>query len=696
MTMQQTAETQLQQVVSMLARRCKLILAMGLLGATLAGVVGLLMPPEYTAKAQILIDPQQISLAGVRTGSALPVNDLAIETQVAMLLSRNHLRHVHESLLVEPELQVADDGLNRSWSEAVAIPGVDELEVSLNAYQERQSRVVAITFTWTDPQMAAAIANQVARLHVATRVDLKKAEKVSASFDQELADLEYQLSLAKADLEARQTQLTALRELRRGSGRRNEFIAALDSPVLSELRQDEIALLSSQGRPSAASATAQAPAPAKLQELREQIDREAERAMSQLANETQIASAQVLSLQQRVEAVRGARRQARGLEVRRPPPPQPKAVAGDDPYVSLLRRQQREMHAQPEISPGMHILTVAEEPSSPSTPNPILFVFPAFIAFAIAGGMLATVLEVLDRGLRTARDIEAALGIGCIGLVPPLCKAWRKHVYKSFLQNPFDPYTEAIRSVVTSALQLSGPPPQPKVFLITSNVPGEGKTKLSVSFASFAASLQRRVVLVDLAFRQRAIPGDVKKKSAWEERVDVLQGGPWRQAIQHMQDLAIDYLPLQTYSADPVTLLSGSKISDLLGQLRESYDYVVIHGDPLLSAASTRLLVPMVDKVLLTVKWGHTRREVAQNALSLLGSHEKNPAHLISAVITEVSLKRHAAYRHGDAAEVLARQKITVRLVPPPPRTLPAPSSHSESESHDSVSPTCSSRPAAS
>ena len=296
----------------------------------------------------------------------------------------------------------------------------------------------------------------------------------------------------------------------------------------------------------------------------------------------------------------------------------------------------------------------------PSTTNPILFVLPAFVAFSIAGGLLATVLEGLDRRLRSARDVEDALSINCIGLVPRLGR-FSPAVREYFTSRPCAPYTEAIRSVVTTALQLAAVPPQPKVFLITSSIPGEGKTTLAVSFASFAACLQRRVILVDLAFKHRAIFVEAKGKSM-PEGLDVFQGRPWKEAIQSVPDLAIEYLPLQTSSADPVALLSGTKMPQLLDQLRERYDCVVIHSDLLLSATSARLLVSMVDKVLLVVKWGCTKPEVAQNAISLLGPYlrGRDPAAIVNAVITNVSLKKHAAYRNGDAAEVLARERINL------------------------------------
>ena len=87
---------------------------------------------------------------------------------------------------------------------------------------------------------------------------------------------------------------------------------------------------------------------------------------------------------------------------------------------------------------------------------------------------------------------------------------------------------------------------------------------------------------------------------------------------------------------------------------------MVIDSGPLLSATEARLLAPMVDKVLFAVKWGSTPREVAQNALELLrrsafGGDDLRDA--ITAVITQVDLKRHARYRYGDFSENLLHVK---------------------------------------
>ena len=674
MTPLSASENQLQQIVNMLSRRRYMVLGSGMVGAMMALLAGLILPEKYTAKAQIVIDPQQISAASTIAGRVIPVNELAIETQVAMLASRNHLRHVRDSLLTEPELRdvlptrdpaAAFGAALAKNTEAPeghdgALPTVEEIEQSLAAYQERQSRVVAVTFTSTSPEVAAVVANQLARLHVATLLDLKKAENGSASFEQELTLLEHQLSLASSELASRDSQLSAMRDLRNRAGDRDNLVAALNSSYLADLRKSEAALLAAKGQGAAADGAAMSSgAGSQLHELRQRIDSEVDRLLVELEHERHIARAHVLSLQQRVQMIEGARKRVREVEEHRSPT-SAQASGGGDPFVSLLLRQQREMREQPEISPGVQILTAAEAPMFSSSPKPLLFVLPAFVAFAIGGALLATVLEGLDRRLRSARDVQEALGIGCLGLIPAMRNGRSfASVHQFLAQSPRAPYTESVRSVVTAALRVGQPLPHPKVILITSCVAGEGAPMLATSFASFVTLLERRAVVVDLAFSVPAI--DIRSASSDEDGPgrEALPGGSWKEAIRKLPGVPVDYLPLRSIAADPAALVSSPLMTELLRELSGSYDCVVVHCDPILGSTASRLLAPQVDTILLTLGWGQSRKELALNALLLLGdaidpSRQPAPPPL-HAVITGVDLKKHATYRQGDEAEVLAR-----------------------------------------
>jgi capsular polysaccharide biosynthesis protein/MinD-like ATPase involved in chromosome partitioning or flagellar assembly len=334
-------------------------------------------------------------------------------------------------------------------------------------------------------------------------------------------------------------------------------------------------------------------------------------------------------------------------------------VAAGRAKQDSLQRRQKEIHDKLEfITPDVSIVSPASPPDRPSSFNPILFILPALIICAICASLLAVVLDRLDRGLRSERDINEALSIPCIGLVPQLPRTCTTRPFQYLLAEPFSAYAEAIRSVVVT-LQMAAPPRAPKVLLVSSSVPMEGRTTLALSLAAYIAHLGRRVLLVDLDFRRGSILDELDGRAERGPLDLHLQNRPPAEFIQHIPDLGLDYLPMPRCRVDPLALFVREQTPRLLRQLRESYDCVIIDGPPLLGTAESRLLPSMADKLLFVVKWGTTRRDVAENALRLLrgAGSDKDSSELPTAILTRVDLKQHARYRFGDAGEFLVKYR---------------------------------------
>jgi polysaccharide biosynthesis transport protein len=603
-------EPHFQQLTGMLRRRSKLILTIAAFGTVLAGVTGLLIAPKYTAKAQLVIEPQAPTL----NPDAL---QQAIDTHVTMLTSANHLQHVADSLQDEPErrgaasktateIRASADGLDgdaqsrsTATAEAPAKPittesgplsfkeltrrlnvwiraltrnradgtelTFDELERHLKVMQERRSRIITISFQWTSPERAAAIANRIVELYVESQTVQQRA--------------------------------FASREM----ARLDERIAAIRSDV------------------------------------------------------ERIGAARQKSIQLRFGAMQSVSSEGQGAEVDSHEL-QRHAVAGGQLYANLLQRQKEIREQQELIKSDANILSLASPPPRPSSPNPILFMLPALIASSICGSLLAVVLERLDGGLRCEREVNDALGIPCIGLVPRIARTRLIHLGKDLLAEPFSPYTEAIRSAVAT-LRLAEPGHAAKVVLISSSVPNEGKTTLALSIADYVAALGRRVLLLDFDCRRDSILPDPDGKVE-SGIVDLTrQHGSLTDSIQHIGDLGLHYLRMPRCGSDPLAMFANERVLPLLRKLRENYDSVIVDGPPVLGVSEVRLLASMVDNVLFVVKWG-TRRELAQNALDLLRSSpcfDRDYADLPAAIVTQVDLKRHARYRYGDVGECLLK-----------------------------------------
>jgi Mrp family chromosome partitioning ATPase len=218
-------------------------------------------------------------------------------------------------------------------------------------------------------------------------------------------------------------------------------------------------------------------------------------------------------------------------------------------------------------------------------------------------------------------------------------------------------------------LRLAEPGHATKVVLISSSIPGEGKTTLARSLAALVGALGRRVLLLDLNLQQGSLPRELYDTSE-RGNVDLfLQHRPPVERIRHIAEAGFDYLPMLGHRRNRRTLLASEQMPGLIRQLRERYDCVIIDGPPVLGAVEARLLPSIADQLLFVVKWGSTRRDAAQNAMSLLrdsGDLNKDRSDLAVAIVTQVDLKRHARYRYGDVGEFLVEDRNSFE---PPAKT---------------------------
>ena len=719
------AESNLQQLVNILRRQRHSILAIALVGTALTFTVGAMIPPQFTAKAQIVFDPKATELGDGQHPLEAAETEAVVQTDITALTSRPFLQQVFDNLSQDPDFRAAarpprgirwigdvlwrnSVGRLRDLTSDFTAQGVsprgqsltplqlrrlDAFERSVNVYQERDSHAIAVTFESTSPGQAALAANRIVQFFISDEQERKRGDatrigqwldqripEVAAGLEQDetavqsyltahnLADvsasgvsgqrateLNRQLATAESDLATRQAQLASIRDLRNRGAGVDTVVTQLDSPADIELlrRRDELvqaqaeaAVTYGANHPKAQQLSAQ------LQEIRRALSDEANRAVDRLASETRAASDRVLSIREQLAGLQSAKSQAeprlRELNYQ--------AAAAGQLYEGLLQSRARIHTQQGTLLPDVRILSLAAPPDRPSSFNPLLFILPSLIAFAIGGGLVSVAAERLDQGLRGDNEIVGALGIPCIGLVPRLNGIGRTRPHRRLLTEPFTAYAEAIRSVVASSL-LSDVDALPKSILVTSSVPGEGKTTLAVSVAAYAARIGRRVLLVDLDLRHPGVLREVGGKVHGDILDLLLQGSLPENVVQRLRGFQFDYLPAGRHAYDLFPLFADKRMAQALSRLRELYDIVIIDSPPLLAVTETRLLAGLVDKILFVVKWGTTRRDIAQNALNLLrGSGLPTGDHLgiANAVVMQVDLKKHADYRYGDSGESAA------------------------------------------
>jgi capsular exopolysaccharide synthesis family protein len=190
--------------------------------------------------------------------------------------------------------------------------------------------------------------------------------------------------------------------------------------------------------------------------------------------------------------------------------------------------------------------------------------------------------------------------------------------------------------------------------MVTSSVPGEGKTTLAVSLAVYAATAGHRVILVDLDFHHPSVLRELQISTPAGAVEYLRHELLLAEIVQHDEDLGLDVIAMHDQAIDPMPLLTNGRMRDLLRCLRDSYDNVIIDSSPLLGVTDAQLLAAELDKVLLVVQWNATAEALARAAVGLL---RDAGADIAGVVLTQVDMKKHARYRYGDVGECYSKYR---------------------------------------
>ena len=380
------------------------------------------------------------------------------------------------------------------------------------------------------------------------------------------------------------------------------------------------------------------------EKVRERVDIEITRIIANLENELSVLRERERSIQTDIDALVAETGDAgkREIELRRL---EREAVASRQLYENFLQRYKETREQQEIVEPNARVIAPAVEPSGPSSRSPDAYVRSAFLLSALVGVFLAFIRERLDNGVRSGKEIEKALGVPCLGLVPHLTSRQRngKKLHEYLVEKPLSTYTETIRSLYT-ALRLSNVDTPPKVIQVSSSVPAEGKTTLAASLAAALSLDGRKVVLMDCDMRHPSVRREIELGGRGC-LVSYLTGDcDFDEALKREEIGQFDVIDVRRTPPNPSRLLGSKRMADLLAKLRATYDYVIIDGPPVLGVSDSKVIMEQADTVLYVVRWEKTTMDTASDAVKEMRACG---ADIVGSVITQVNIARHAQYGYG-------------------------------------------------
>jgi succinoglycan biosynthesis transport protein ExoP len=314
-------------------------------------------------------------------------------------------------------------------------------------------------------------------------------------------------------------------------------------------------------------------------------------------------------------------------------------------YEGLLQRLKEASVSAGLRSSNIRIVDPARVPLRPARPDRRRNVMLALAMGLVGGVVLAFVLESLDNTVRTPEQAQLLCGIPSLGIIPgnspesairrlaPMARTAlpsrepvtkdkdgdRSEVELASHKRPRSDMAESYRALRTSILLSSSDAP-PKVILITSALPQEGKTTTSINTAIVLSQNGSRVLLVDADMRRPSVHRVFGINSRVGLSTLLAGSSSFEDSTLTSSEVPnLTVLPAGPPPPQPAELLHSETMKRLLAQWREQYDHIVIDSPPALSVTDAVLLSVQADSVVLVIRAASTRKAALQRACDLLG-----------------------------------------------------------------------------
>jgi len=465
---------------------------------------------------------------------------------------------------------------------------------------------------------------------------------------QQMGELNTQLIGASAERAQKEARLRQFQASAKSGTVAADAPEVLNSPLIGKLREQETEIIRREADLSARYGDrhpALINVRAELRDVRRQIGAEINKVIGTLAQEVEIARAREANLQANFQKLQQQANQTGNAEVKLRELDR-EAQANRTLYESFLARFKETAEQQDMQQPDARIIARADSPVDPSFPNKKLFIAMALLGSALVGIFLAIVIERLDNGFRSTEQVEQLTGLSGLGMVPAVPGRERLGCSPEdyLLKKPTSSFAESIRSVRTAILYSHVDQP-PKAILVTSAVPEEGKSLLSLSLARSSAKAGQKVLLIDADLRRPKLTKLLKGNND-ATLAELFAGQKTAEEVLNVDaESGLHFICGRAGMPNPQDMLASQHMRDFVRSVSAHYDLVIIDSPPVFAASDSLVLSRIVDATVFVVRWEQTPRQVVIGALKQLQSVGGNIAGL---VLSRVNVKKHAKFGYGD------------------------------------------------
>ena len=651
-----------------------IVLILSLVVVTALAVTAFL-PRWYLSTTQVRVEKPEGEVKLFQAQSSQAYDPYFLQDQLKVLQSPKILYPVIERLSLNARLAPL---LGATAALPSAITNRYLLDKMVRIESQRSSSVIDINVFAQDAQLAADIANEIARTYSADRIalatsdqseglahlrqELAKQEEVVTRQRDHVEKLRKDLNISGVDLNARYSdmEIDRLRQMqntlialsvdaigRKTRWERFKSIPAEDrlSLVNSELIPDQniqnllqAYLVADQkvtqlkprlgeAHPDLVSAVDA------RQKMRDQLDVLLKGYESSLEIAYKEADARVAELKKqlaeaRVEQILSARERMRPFEEAH------QKLEDEQRLLTTLKLTLRQREIDFQVpKKTIEILNTAEPARFPSKPNLILNATFAFLFGSIFAVGVAVMLEYFDTSFRNVADVETRLHLPVLGVIP-------------FVRDPLgaahdDPAELEPYRVLHTNLNLTLKASQPHALVIFSAGPGEGKSTTLHRLAQLMGANGERVVLIDSDLRrptQHRLAGRSKEPGLSDL---LLAQKTIDEVVQKNISPGLDFIPSGSGSGFTLSLIYGNRLREIIAALKGRYDKIVFDSPPIIGVSDASVLVSAVDGAVLLIQHRRNPQSMVLRAQQIVEGL-KTP--LIGVVLNQVPLNAGGDY----------------------------------------------------
>ncbi|MFZ6848616.1 GumC family protein [Undibacterium sp. RuRC25W] len=679
------------------------ILGFGVVIAMLAAVIVFIITPVYRSSVTLLIDATKskvVQIDEVYSGFSenhdyfitqveiLKSPDIALKTISKLKLWENpefDPRKKQDTLLSKFLIALEySTNIPKKWDDqSLARAVLPKFNQRLSIEPVRLSLLVKVNFESENKELAALVANTMARSFIDSDLDVRfqMTQRASAWLEDRMVGVREKLDASEKALQAYRDQagiVDVKSDAQSGAGKQIEEVTQRLVETRLRRAEAENAYNQIKNAPKGADLSSlpavvrnvvvaealkqQAEADRKLSEIsqrygsehpkyvqaegeaktaRENVKRQIDTVVQSVTREYEVAKGTenmlVQTLNQAKGSVQGINRKEFQLNLLE------REVDSNKQIYDLFLKRAKETNVSSDLqNPVGRVVDEAKIIDIPVKPQKLQIISAAFVIGLLIAAASSLLIDLLDNTLKSTNDVETKLKQPLLTSLPLLDrkKADRSSTAHIFLEDPKSLYSESIRTARTGVL-LSSVDLTNRILLVTSSVPGEGKTTFSINLA-VAHSHTKKTLLIDADMRRPAVAKGLDLDPHLLGLSDLVAGtASFGTCVKTVEGSDLHVITTGTPVPNPLEIILSQRFKDTISELSKIYDIVIIDSPPVELVSDALVLSKMASGVIYVVKALETPYQLARKGLTRIRRAEGK---ILGVVLNHLDFKKAEKY----------------------------------------------------